>query len=427
MEFEWKNASRFPRVVPDVWSIACRIPANATGGLFRAISPAGDEILAATLNENVLEIRLHYDAREVPLRLRATVVPPASVILSAMPNRVALMGEGRVLDEEWPLGVVPFADAECEAAISVTFSDSPVEEPAFCKESFTNIEMWRPAGENTNVGDCMPYSDGELYRVYYLFDRRHHKSKWGLGAHQWAQVSSKDLVHWETHPMAIGIDEQFEGSICTGSVIRNGNTYFAFYAVRMSDYSPARLTWATGTDGDHFTKSGKYITLKEPYESVSARDPKVFRTDDGTFHMLVTTSIAERNVGALAHLVSDDLLNWKQLEPFLVLDIADQPECTDYFRFGDWYYLVYSNFGRARWHKSRFPLGPWEAPENNLVAAQNVGVPKAAVVHGRLIFTGFSKDGKGYGGNFILYEAIPAKNGDLRFRQIHFGQNAEKE
>ena len=63
-------------------------------------------------------------------------------------------------------------------------------------------------------------------------------------------------------------------------------------------------------------------------------------------------------------------------------------------------------------------MGPWEAPEDNLVAGKTVGVPKAAVFRNRLIFTGFTKDGKGYGGNFVLYEAVALENGDLRFEII---------
>jgi len=52
--------------------------------------------------------------------------------------------------------------------------------------SVTNIQNWSPEGLNTGVGDVMPFSHDGTFHLFYLFDRRGHESKWGLGAHQWA-------------------------------------------------------------------------------------------------------------------------------------------------------------------------------------------------------------------------------------------------
>ena len=416
MKLDLANGACFPAGEWGTWSLCVKF--RQGGELLRISAADGSELLTCVFAEDALTVTLHYDANAAPLTLRSARVAGGGFALSATPARVALLADGKVLDEEWVLGKIPFGGSSCRGSASAVWEDRAMPDPPFVPETFTDLSHWKPDGENTNVGDCMPFADGDLYRLYYLFDRRHHRSKWGLGAHQWAQVSSRDLVHWVTHPMAVGIDEPWEGSICTGSHIKNGDTYYAFYAVRMSDRTPARLTWATSRDGEHFQKSGKYLSLGAPYESVSALDPKVFRTEDGRFHMLVTTSFAKENVGALAHLVSDDLEHWEQLDPFIRLEIPDQPECSDHIRFGDWYYLIYSNFGQAHWFRSKDPLGPWEAPEDNLVAAEDVIVPKGAVVMGRLIFTGFTREGKAYGGNFIQYEAIPDAAGDLTFRKM---------
>ena len=410
--------SSFPNKSYEKWNISFEIAESTSGEVFRIDSSSSQPLITAQLSDNSLDIELHYDSNETPLHLNAAISAPIKLTVSATPAYIFLSDGKRILDEEWPLGKMDFSNASCSSGVVASFTDENTEEPPFKKEYTSDIENWKPYGDNTNIGDCMPFADGDIYRLYYLFDRRHHKSKWCLGGHRWAQVSSKDLVNWETHPIAIGIDEQYEGSICTGSVFKHNGTYYAYYAVRMSDRSPALLTWSTSTDGETFIKSKRYITLKEPYEGVSARDPKVFETDDGVFHMLVTTSVVDKEVGALAHLVSENLEEWKQLDPFVTLDIANQPECSDYFKFGDWYYLVYSNFGIAKWFKSKYPLGPWEAPENNLVAAQNVGVPKAAIIKNRLIFAGFTKEGKGYGGNFIFYEGLQKENGDLDFKKV---------
>ena len=165
----------------------------------------------------------------------------------------------------------------------------------------------------------MPFADGDVYHLFYLKDRRQHKSKWGKGAHQFAHISTSDMIHWEEHPVAVEITHQWEGSLCTGSVIKKDGRYYAFYAVRMVDGSSARVSWAESEDCIHFTKSEKYFTLTKPYETTSVRDPEVFLGADGRYHMLLTTTWEEEETergGCLAHMVSDDLENWEQKEPF---------------------------------------------------------------------------------------------------------------
>lgn len=122
----------------------------------------------------------------------------------------------------------------------------------------------------------MPFSDQGIYHLFYLKDRHQHQSKWGKGAHQFAHISSTDLIHWQEHPLAVEITHQWEGSICTGSVIRADDTYYIFYAVRMMDGGSAKISWATSRDCIHFVKSEQYFTLTAPYETTSVRDPEVF-------------------------------------------------------------------------------------------------------------------------------------------------------
>ena len=60
----------------------------------------------------------------------------------------------------------------------------------------------------------MPFSDGDTFHLFYLKDRHQHKAKWGKGAHQFAHISTRDMVHWKQHPVAVEITHQWEGSIC---------------------------------------------------------------------------------------------------------------------------------------------------------------------------------------------------------------------
>lgn len=327
--------------------------------------------------------------------------------------------DGELMDEEWPLGSLPEGTWKAVLQDSVTdfaltgFQGTVEDEEQLYTRPFQNFVL---PGHNTGVGDCMPFVRHGRFCLYYLFDRRRHGSKAGLGAHQWAQVSTEDFSTWTIHPMAVGISEQWEGSICTGSLIEKEGKIYAFYAVRMSDGSPAKLTWAVSGDGVRFEKSGEYFSLTAPYEPVSARDPKVFRDGKGTYHMLVTTSLVGEGEygGCLAHLTSADLRNWEQQEPFLVPGYCDQPECSDYFYWNGWYYLIFSNFGTARYRMSRQPFGPWLRPEVDELDSLEIRVPKTAEYRGRLISIGFlDRLPKGYAGNAITHELFQREDGSL--------------
>ena len=143
------------------------------------------------------------------------------------------------------------------------------------------------------VGDCMPFCHAGTFRLFYLLDENHHGALGGLGGHQWAQASSRDLVHWEHHPLAIGITEDREGSICTGSVFFHAGTYYGFYATRMRDKTQ-HLSLAKSRDGIHFEKTDPNPFASPPagYDPFHYRDPVVFQDPgDGLFHMLATARL----------------------------------------------------------------------------------------------------------------------------------------
>lgn len=73
----------------------------------------------------------------------------------------------------------------------------------------------------------------------------------------------------------------------------------------------------------------------------------------------------ERN-GCVALCVSDDLAHWEYRRPLYALRTHQGAyECPDFFKMGDWYYLVYSSYtdGFSTYYRmSRFPKGPWLKP-----------------------------------------------------------------
>src|SRR3978361_1009195 len=82
----------------------------------------------------------------------------------------------------------------------------------------TEMQYFKPVG-NLFVGDCIPFSRNGTYYLYWLLDSAHHKSLRGLGGHQWALSTSTDLKTWKHYPLVLKIDEAWEKSICTGSVV----------------------------------------------------------------------------------------------------------------------------------------------------------------------------------------------------------------
>lgn len=333
--------------------------------------------------------------------------------------RLELWIDGALCDEEWPCGRPLLEEAGQLApgtAAPVLIPGMPAPRSNGAAGScFTDAEGWKPA-ENVFVGDCMPYADGGAYHVLYLKDRRHHGSKWGLGAHQWEHVSTEDFTRWRIHPTAVAIDDPMEGSICTGSWIRDGERRYLFYTVRMADGSPAPVCRSVSPDGEYYCKDRAFrFTLSEKYHGRSARDPKVIRGEDGRYHMFVTTALTESGRGCLAHLTSGGLDRWTEApEPLYVSADREQPECPDYFYRNGWYYLIFSLCGQAEYLYSDRPFAGWRRPENPAISCGRV--PKMAVWQDRLIFTGFRPATEDdYAGTLTFLEARQRENGELEF------------
>ena len=105
----------------------------------------------------------------------------------------------------------------------------------------------------------------------------------------------------------------------------------------------------------------------------------------------------------------------------MVLSVA--PECSDYFYWNGWYYLVYSDPPHATTYRmSRDPLGPWLAPVNDAFDTPMARVFKTAAFTGnRRLAVAFlaslanDKDDGGweYAGNAVFRELVQHPDGSL--------------
>ncbi|HTJ30592.1 MAG TPA: family 43 glycosylhydrolase [Acidobacteriaceae bacterium] len=434
---------------PKGWTITADLtgqPLDSGKILFALSSDAGQAWLSVAVSQerSLLAFSLKTDYKNDPLIVALPIamlekVQQRKLLLRYRKNSLDLYLDGVLVDQEWPLGeiitgqhpqlamqanhpaLVIWPESVSNAHIEsenggarkiAALSDTILgPQPEF-------VQYSRPRGWNTNAGDAMPYFRNGLFHLYYLLDRRQHHSKWGLGAHQWAHISSPDLIHWTHYPIALGIDSDWEGSICTGSVFFNGGKYYAFYATRMRDRSE-HLAMAVGDDAIHFKKivPSQFAEPQPPYVHGPNRDPFVFQAD-GKFHMIVTAAIPSANgktEGALEHLTSTDLKQWTvEPELFLRSGTEEQPECSDLFQWKGWYYLLYSLSGTTHYKIAKSPLGPWTRPENDILDGPEAIVMKAAAFRdNRFLSVGFLQHDNRYGGDLVFRELVQQPDGSL--------------
>ncbi len=295
----------------------------------------------------------------------------------------------------------------------------------------TNLQYFKPVEPHLFSGDCMPYYHNGTFYLYWLLDEGHHAGLDGLGGHQWALSTTTDLVNWKHYPVALGIDDEaWEKSICTGSVIAHGNRFYAFYATRVKEgmHVHEQLSYAVSDDGGYtFKKQMPNPFYHAPAACISRdfRDPKVFKGNDSLFHLFVSGNLKEPTVGGfggyLVHLVSPDLKHWEEVESPL-RGQQGTPECADYFRWNDWYYLLYSIAGHTYYVMSKEPYGPWIYPGSQALAAHFECVYKTAgFKDGRRIAVAYSPHRKGdkddgeriWGGEILFREIDQEPDGTL--------------
>ncbi len=295
-------------------------------------------------------------------------------------------------------------------------------------QSTTNLQYFKPKGD-LFVGDCMPFSHNGTYYYYWLLDSAHHKSLNGLGGHQWVLSTTTDLKKWRQYPIVLGIDEEWEKSICTGSVVFYQGKYYAFYATRLLNDGKVneQLSYAISKDGVHFEKQkpNPFYTSAPGYSKRNFRDPKVFVDAKGVFHLFVSSElenpILNHAAGCLVHLSSKDLKTWAVHEPILTGQ-PSVPECPDYFNWKGWYYLVYSDNSNTYYMKSKKPYGPWEEPPYQSLNEDWANVVKtAAFKDDRRIAAAWipnrrdnmDNNNEIFGGNSIFMEIMQEPDGTL--------------
>ncbi|MCP2031111.1 beta-fructofuranosidase [Okibacterium sp. HSC-33S16] len=228
-------------------------------------------------------------------------------------------------------------------------------------------------------------------------------------------------------------------NVYTGSVVLDGDgTHHVFYTGQNPancgpDGQPVQVVMhATSRDGmtswqrhsaDTFGSTGGY-------ESADWRDPFVFwDAEAGLWRMLITarrTQGPARRRGVIAQCTSHDLKNWEPVSPFWDPQRHIAHECPEVFQWGDWWYLVFSEFSDAfttRYRMSRSLHGPWFVPEHDTLDGRAYYAAKSAERDGRRYFFGWIASREGshddgdwqWAGTMSVLEAEQRADGTLAF------------
>ena len=199
------------------------------------------------------------------------------------------------------------------------------------------------------VGDPMPFYDpvAKDFKVMYLQDYRPNPE---ATYHPIFGVATKDGATYESLGELIscgGRDEQ-DAAIGTGGTIYNpaDKLYYTFYTGNKfkpsSDQNAQVVMVATSPDFKTWTKNRTFYLKGDTYgyDKNDFRDPFLFQTEDGVYHMLIATR--KNGKGHIAEFTSADLKEWESAGTFMTMMWDRFYECPDVFKMGDWWYLIYS-------------------------------------------------------------------------------------
>jgi beta-fructofuranosidase len=287
------------------------------------------------------------------------------------------------------------------------------------------------------VGDVIPIEkDGEFW-LFYLHELRN-DPKPGTS---WNLVTTRDGVSFEDRGVALahGDEGDDDFNVYTGSIVCDDRgVHHVFYTGqnprhRGADGAPLQLVMhATSVDGMSTWSKHPEHTFGAPsgYESGDWRDPFVFRDDrTGTWRMLLAARHADgpaRRRGVIAQLTSVDLESWEPAEPFWDPRRYITHECPEVFSWGDWWYLVYSEFSESfttRYRMAKSPDGPWLVPERDTIDGRAFYASKSAAVGDRRLFFGWIATREGsrddgawqWAGTLSVLEAAQNADGSLGF------------
>ncbi|WP_165024348.1 hypothetical protein [Dysgonomonas sp. ZJ279] len=296
-----------------------------------------------------------------PLAMLKNSYGKHEIILNFTGAQWTIYVDGELVDNDFPIGY-PKWDSKSAWSIDPKFVENAeifmpaiVPERDLSKKSVDKpqVQYWTPVGHNSWVGDVATIYHNGRFHLFYLYDRRHHSSKFGCGGHYFEHLSTSDFKTWTEHEPATPIEEQWE-TFGTGTPFVVDDKFCISYGLHTSriypdektmypalkvyyenygktgffDYNsfptvPSGATYSVSQDGlFNFKKSKKIIHYSE--------NPTIYTDADGKLTMLASF----RSKGMWQ---SDSLDGgWYCVNR----DFPPGGDCTFYFRWGKFDYII---------------------------------------------------------------------------------------
>ena len=223
------------------------------------------------------------------------------------------------------------------------------------------------------------------FQGYYHIFYQHYPKAAQWGPMHWGHARSKDLVHWETLPIALtpGDKEDEDGCFSGSAVVHDNKMYLIYtghhyYGDSDPDHFWQNQNLAISEDGIHFKKyEHNPIISQAPEDNTQHfRDPKVWY-DNGNWY-LILGSQNKAEIGRVLLYKSANLIDWNLVGPVTQADPNKNEgymwECPDFFRLGDNDILLMSPQGInaeagkfKNLHETGYMVGKYQYEDNSFV------------------------------------------------------------
>lgn len=369
-----------------------------------------------------------------PLALLKNPWGQHEVILNFTGSHFAVYVDNELMDNEFAIGYPQWWHQNSWEINPAVVSEAKIFFPALKAErdhskkdaKDPNVQYWMPRGHNSWVGDVATLFHEGRYHVFYLYDRRHHSSKFGVGGHYFEHFSTTDFISWTEHEAATPIEEQWE-TFGTGTPFVYNNKLHISYGLHTSRIYPDSLTmyprimdyYKQHQKTGYFLGDVRKVIPSGATYSVSADNVSNFKKSAALFHYSENPSVFTSPEGKLkmfANYRSKGTWESSTLDSGWHCTDPEFPlggDCTFSFAWGKYEYVV-GGFVNL-WKR---PLGATTQPWTDEVAAgkdlyNGVNVPSVSDIgNGRYIMAGWMPI-KGWGGPVLIHELIQYPDGRL--------------
>jgi Glycosyl hydrolases family 32 N-terminal domain len=342
--------------------------------------------------------------------------------------------DGELVDNDFPFGYPRWTDRHLwkldptyvEKAQIYLPGIKPEKRQAKTPRTSAGIQYWMPRGHNNWVGDVETFFHQGRYHVFYLYDRRHHQSKFGCGAHYFEHLSTRDFRTWTEHEAATPLEEQWE-CIGTGVPFVVNDQLCISYGWHTTRVYPEKMT-TLPAQWEYLKKNGSTGTFKRATTagvpagatySVCADGVSHFRKSNIMFHPCQNPSVYTdprgklrmmANYGSRGIWESESVDGgWRCTNP----SFPPGGDCTIFFRWGKFDYVIGGFTGL--WSKrADAPDSAYEdVVRKGLDFYDGSNVPSITGIPGGRFLMASWVPIRGWGGSLVLRELVQYADGRI--------------